>query len=161
MAIAGETTITAGDQLRSLAWTLRHVIKGLAVIVALMAALIVGMFVATGEIDLGWNLLFVLAACTLMPGFVLLSHSRLAEAQKQITLTIDDDAVVIRDGLGAAVNIPWSMVKRCVETRGAFAIVLRPAGHRWLPKRAFTAEALGELKSLLHQKLGDAARLRA
>jgi hypothetical protein len=57
------------------------------------------------------------------------------------------------------VAVPWDTVRRIDETGKGFAVFLKPAGIRWLPKRAFTAAAIDALRELARARLGDAARL--
>jgi hypothetical protein len=67
------------------------------------------------------------------------------------------ERIEISDGTGASLGIPWTGIRRCVETRSALLLRLKPAGLRWLPKRAF-ADVTG-LRGLAAQCLGSKAKL--
>ena len=91
----------------------------------------------------------------------MLGYRGLSPQQKSVTYEINADHIVTRDATGATIVIPWSIVRRVVEKRSAFAIDLTPRGARWLPKRAFTAESIASLRECFRQTLGSSAvRLR-
>ena len=72
---------------------------------------------------------------------------------------MDSDRILLRDGTGTMIDIPWSQVRRVTETRSGLSIAMRPAGARWLCKRAFTAGAIESLRRLAGAKLCADAHL--
>lgn len=91
-------------------------------------------------------------------GIIGFSYWRLSREQKQVRYRVTTEHIEISDATGAIVAIPWKIIKRCVETRSALLYRLRPAGMRWLPKRAF-ADVEG-LRGLTAQCLGSKAKMR-
>jgi hypothetical protein len=155
-AITGKTTVTLFDQVKAFYWSAPWLWWALAVcffVVALSSA-------SDGtDGDTAFNApliggLLVLLWATII-GF---SYFRLSREQKQVGYRVTAERVEISDGTGAAVAIPWTGIKRCVETRSALLLRLRPSGLRWLPKRAF-ADVRG-LRGLAAQCLGSKAKLR-
>ena len=59
------------------------------------------------------------------------SYFRLSREQKQVRYRVTAERVEISDGTGAAVAIPWTGIKRCIETRSALLLRLRPSGLRF------------------------------
>lgn len=155
LAITGETTVTLFDQVKAFYWSapwLWWTLIVLFFIVALTSA------AQGGEGDAGFNapliggMLVVLWAVVIGIGYV-----RLSREQKQVRYRVTAERIEISDGTGASLGIPWTGIKRCVETRSALLLRLKPSGMRWLPKRAF-ADVTG-LRGLTAQCLGSKAKL--
>jgi len=130
-------------------------------IVAPVAAtgLVVSQLIAGDNVDglavaLGFGVLF-------FPAIFLIGHWRLSEAQKQVRYEINREQIVMRDDVGASVVVPWAMTQSAIETKSGFAVRLRPTGARWLPKRAFSPDAIEALRQLITDKLGPAAKVAA
>ncbi len=152
-AITGETTVTLFDQVKAFYWSAP----------VLWWALVVCFFVvdlsSAGDADTEFNLLTVSVLLILLWAAIIgISYVRLSREQKQVRYRVTAERIEISDGTGAAVSIPWTGIKRCVETRSALLLRLRPSGLRWLPKRAF-ADVMG-LRGLTAQCLGSKAKLR-
>jgi hypothetical protein len=90
-------------------------------------------------------------------GIIGFSYFRLSREQKQVRYRVTAERIEFSDGTGASLGIPWTGIKRCVETRSALLLRLKPSGLRWLPKRAF-ADVTG-LRGLAAQRLGSKAKL--
>jgi hypothetical protein len=155
-AITGETTVTLLDQVKAFYWSAPW----------LWWALVVCFFVvflssAGGDADsdtafdapeIGGLLVLLWAA------IIGISYVRLSREQKQVRYRVTAERIEFSDGTGAAASIPWTGIKRCVETRSALLLRLKPSGMRWLPKRAF-ADVRG-LRGLTAQCLGSKAKMR-
>jgi hypothetical protein len=105
----------------------------------------------------------LMAATVLVFGALLkaLNATRsLSPEQRAMTYQFDDNGYVVRDGAGMALTVPWTTVQSVREDRRAFLIHTRPSGRRYLPKRAFSPEALVALRELMARKLGAGAKLR-
>jgi hypothetical protein len=50
-------------------------------------------------------------------------------------------------------------VRRVRESRSGFAINLMPTGTRWIPKRAFAADAIRSLHELIERKMAERSAL--
>jgi hypothetical protein len=98
--------------------------------------------------------------CVLWLALIAFGYWRLSQEQKRVSYRVTADQIVTSDGAGAAVTIPWSGIKRCRETRSGFVLRLKPAGLRWLPKHAFSDDAVTVLRSLIADRLGAQAKLR-
>lgn len=128
--------------------------------IATLALLGVSAHSGDGGGDQGVTAIAIVASALLWPIVVTFSFRRLSSEQKQITYKIDAKGIAMRDLTGAATAIPWTIVRRVIESRAGFAVAVKPAGLRWLPKRAFTEEALAGLRATFRQTLGKAARVR-
>ena len=152
--IVGNTEITLADQMRTIFWSAprRFCIGGAVVVVAL---LVMGAVAAYGE-DIGGVPVIIAVVCLLLwPILVALSFRRLGKEQKLVTYEIGSDQITVRDATGAAVIFPWKIVRRVRESRSGFAINLMPAGTRWIPKRAFAADAIPSLHELIERKTAE------
>ncbi|HXE28439.1 MAG TPA: YcxB family protein [Stellaceae bacterium] len=154
--ITGETTVTLWDQFKAFYWSapwLWWVLAACCLIIFLSslgndedsdtffsAPVMIGLFV----------LLWV--------AIIVISYWRLSREQKQVRYRLTTERIEISDGTGAFVAIPWTGIRRCIETRSALLFRLRPSGLRWLPKRAF-GDVMG-LRGLAAQCLGSKAKLR-
>jgi hypothetical protein len=153
--ITGETTVTLFDQVKAFYWSAPW----------LWWALLVCFFVvalsSTGEApdaDTGFNVPMIAGLLVLLwVAIIGFSYFRLSRDQKQVRYRVTAERIEISDGTGASVGIPWTGIKRCVETRSALLLRLKPSGLRWLPKRAF-ADVTG-LRGLTAQCLGSKAKL--
>jgi hypothetical protein len=159
--IAGAAIITFSDQLRAFYWLAPHSIRIVAVGVAIMLCL---ELIAAPGAD-GGDLYFsppVLIGLALVFWIAIMAfgYRRLSGAQRQVTYLVTREQIETRDAADAAIIVPWNGVKRCFESRSGFALRLKPAGLRWLPKRAFGSDATLALRRLIADKLGARARLR-
>src|SRR5271163_3732405 len=146
--ITGSTAITLSDQIRGFYCSGRHLFRtaGILVIVAVGLDILQLVTTSTGVDD--GILILAIPVCILL-WFVIpmLGHRGLSAQQRSVTYEINADHIVTRDATGAAVVIPWSIVRKVVEGQSGFAIHLTPRGARWLPKRAFTAESIASLRA--------------
>ena len=121
----------------------------------MLALLVMGAVAAYGE-DMESTTIIVAIACLLFwPTLVVLSFRRLSKEQRLVTYEISPDQITIRDATGAAIIVPWKVVRRVVESRSGFAIRMMPAGTRWIPKRAFAAETIPCFHELVERKRGE------
>jgi len=81
-----------------------------------------------------------------------------AHSRKRVTYEINADHILTRDATGAAIVIPWSIMRRVVEGRSGLAIHLSPRGVRWLPKRPSRQSRLRHCASAF-DKYSTAVRL--
>lgn len=153
-AIVGNTEIILADQMRAIFWSAprRFCIGGAVVVVAL---LVMGAVALYGE---GMETITVVVGvvCLLFwPILVVLSFRRLGKEQRLVSYEISSDQITVRDATGAAVIFPWKIVRRVLESRSGFAIRVMPAGTRWIPKRAFAADAIPYLRELIESKMAE------
>jgi hypothetical protein len=152
--IVGNTEIILADQMRAIFWSAprRFCIGGAVVVVAL---LVMGAVAAYGE-DMGGVPVIIAVVCLLLwPMLVVLSFRRLGKEQRLVSYEIGSDQITVRDATGAAVIFPWKIVRRVRESRSGFAINLMPTGTRWIPKRAFAADAVRSLHELIERKMAE------
>jgi hypothetical protein len=152
--IVGNTEIILADQMRAIFWSAprRFCIGGAVVVVAL---LVMGAVAAYGE-DMGGVPVIIAVVCLLLwPMLVVLSFRRLGKEQRLVSYEISSDQITVRDATGAAVIFPWKIVRRVRESRSGFAINLMPTGTRWIPKRAFAADAVRSLHELIERKMAE------
>jgi hypothetical protein len=152
--IVGNTEIILADQMRAIFWSAprRFCIGGAVVVVAL---LVMGAVAAYGE-DMGGVPVIIAVVCLLLwPILVVLSFRRLGKEQRLVSYEISSDQITVRDATGAAVIFPWKIVRRVRESRSGFAINLMPTGTRWIPKRAFAADAVRSLHELIERKMAE------
>jgi hypothetical protein len=152
--IVGNTEIILVDQMRAIFWSAprRFCIGGAVVVVAL---LVMGAVALYGE---GMETITVVVGvvCLLFwPILVVLSFPRLGKEQRLVRYEIGSDQITVRDATGAAVIFPWKIVRRVLESRSGFAITVMPAGTRWIPKRAFAADAIPYLRELIERKMAE------
>ena len=151
--ITGSTVITLPDQIRAFYWSNRGLFRtaGILLIVALAIDLLLRA-TTSSEVDDGL-LLVMPVTIVLWCSIPMLAHRGLSAQQKRVTYEINADHILTRDATGAAIVIPWSIMRRVVEGRSGLAIHLSPRGVRWLPKRAFTAESIAALRERIRQIL--------
>jgi hypothetical protein len=152
--IVGNAEIILADQMRAIFWSAprRFCIGGVVLVVAL---LVMGAVAAYGE-DIGGVPVIIAVVCLLLwPILVALSFRRLGKEQKLVSYEISSDQITVRDATGAAVILPWKIVRRVRESRSGFAINLMPAGTRWIPKRAIAADAIRSLHELIERKTAE------
>jgi|NGEPerStandDraft_6_1074524.scaffolds.fasta_scaffold217529_1 hypothetical protein len=139
--IVGNTEIILADQMRAIFWSAprRFCIGGAVVVVAL---LVMGAVAAHGEDMEGVTVIIAVVCLLFWPILVVLSFRRLGKEQRLVRYEIGSDQITVRDATGAAVIFPWKIVRRVLESRSGFAIRVMPAGTRWIPKRAFAADAI-------------------
>ncbi|MGH6816164.1 MAG: hypothetical protein ACREC6_10700 [Hyphomicrobiaceae bacterium] len=155
--ITGNTALDGWDHVRAYYWSAP---KSNAFLVILIFASIILPFLFRRFDSMGLFMIFgAIMLASIFFALATFPHRRLSHEQKQIAYEIDAQNIITRDRTGAAITFPWSIVRRMDERGSGFAIALRPAGTRWLAKRAFTADALAALRSLAKEKLGDAARV--
>jgi hypothetical protein len=161
-AITGSTVIRLSDQIRGFYWTGRPLFRTAGIILIVAVAIDILQRVTTSTaVDDGILLLAIPACILVLFGIPMLGHRGLSAQQRSVTYEINADDIVTRDATGAAIVIPWSIVRRVVEGRSGFAIHLTPRGARWLPKRAFTAGSIALLRERFRQTLASSAvRLR-
>jgi hypothetical protein len=153
--IVGNTEIMLVDQMRAIFWSAprRFCIGGAVVVVAL---LVMGAVAAYGEDMEGVPVIIAVVVCLLLwPILLALSFRRLGKAQKLVSYEIGSDQITVRDATGAAVILPWKIVRRVRESRSGFAINLMPTGTRWIPKRAFAVDAIRSLHELIERKMAE------
>jgi YcxB-like protein len=154
--VTGETTVTLGDQFKAFYWTapwLWWTLIGCFLVVVLTS------WGGHGDSDSLFNTPVLVGVCVLLwAGTIFFSYWRLSHEQKHVRYRLTTERIEISDGTGAAVTIPWALIKRCVETRSALLFRLKPAGLRWLPKRAFRDVA--GMRGLTAQCLGSKAKMR-
>jgi hypothetical protein len=154
--ITGETTVTLGDQFKAFYWGAPWLWWVLAVCLLVMY---LSSFGAGEDSDTFFNAPLIGGLLVLLwIAIIGFSYWRLSGEQKQVRYRVTAQQIEISDGTGAAVAIPWTVIKRCIETRSALLFRLRPSGLRWLPKRAF-ADVTG-VRGLAAQCLGSKAKLR-
>jgi hypothetical protein len=106
----------------------------------------------------------VMGACLLLfvlflPIFSTVSYLRTSPEQKRVTYEIDSKRIMFRDAAGTELAIPWSSVRWCREDSLGFTLAIRPTGVIWLPKQSFTTGAVGALRTLVSDNLGERAKL--
>jgi hypothetical protein len=152
--IIGHTEITLADQMRAIFWSKpRLFCVGGAVVVA--ALLVNGAVAAYGEGMDGITIIVSLGCIFFWPALVTLSFRRLSSEQRLVTYEINADQITTRDATGAAIIIPWRVVRRVAERRSGFAINVMPTGTRWIPKRAFAANQIPLFHELIERKLRE------
>jgi YcxB-like protein len=150
--IVGNAEITATDQIRAIFWSSpRTFCFGGAVLV--VALIVIGAVGAYGEGMEGTAIFAALFCLLFWPTIVVLSFRRLSKDQRLMSYDIDADRIAIRDATGTAVIVPWKVVRRVVESRSGFAVRLMPTGTRWLPKRAFAADAIPRFRKLVERRM--------
>jgi hypothetical protein len=85
---------------------------------------------------------------------------RLSKDQSVIAYRLDNAGLTMSDLNGSAGTTPWNVVKRAREDSRAFCFRLKPAGARYVPKRAFAPADIVAIRALLTEKLGKAAKLK-
>ena len=153
--IVGNTEIMLADQMWAIFWSAprRFCIGGAVLVVAL---LVMGAVAAYREDMEGVPVIIAVVVCLLFwPILVALSFRRLGKAQKLVSYEIGSDQITVRDATGAAVILPWKIVRRVLESRSGFAIRVMPVGTRWIPKRAFAADAIPSLHELIERKMAE------
>jgi hypothetical protein len=158
-AITGETTVTLFDQVRAFYWSAPWLWWALVVCFFVVALTSAGFPGGDGaDADAAFNAPLIGGLLVLLWAAIIgISYVRLSRAQKQVHYRVTAERIEISDGTGASVGIPWTGIKRCVETRSALLLRLKPSGLRWLPKRAF-ANVTG-LRGLTAQCLGSNAKM--
>ena len=155
--ITGATALVARDHINALYWSVPRAARICCILAPVLGALVIaGELVADGSVDLLFITLLA-AAFVVWPALMLLGHWRLSEAQKQLRYDIDTEQIAMQDAAGTRVAVPWTLARHAIETKSGFLVALRPAGGRWLPKRAFSPDAVAALRALLQEKLGPAA----
>jgi hypothetical protein len=153
--IVGNTEIILADQMWAIFWSAprRFCIGGAVLVVALIA---MGAVAAYREDMEGVPVIIAVVVCLLIwPTLVALSFRRLGKAQKLVSYEIGSDQITVRDATGAAVILPWKIVRRVLESRSGFAIRVMPVGTRWIPKRAFAVDAIPSLHELIERKMAE------
>ncbi len=151
----GKTKITLLDQL---GWAfgggrivVRYFLVGslLGIIWALYDVFIFGMALAV-ESYIIVALVFpvVGSAMTLVIQAVFIA--RLKPEQRDMIWEISkENGVKLYDAAGVTIAFPWSHVKKIRETKSAFYFYVKPAGARYIPKRAFVGDALDRASRLI------------
>jgi hypothetical protein len=153
--ITGETTVTLLDQVKAFYWSAPWLWWALVVCFFIVALTSAGQ---DTDPDTAFNAPLIGGLLVLLWAAIIgISYIRLSRAQKQVHYRVTAERIEISDGTGASIGIPWTGIKRCVETRSALLLRLKPSGLRWLPKRAF-ADVRG-LRGLTAQCLGSNAKL--
>jgi YcxB-like protein len=152
--IVGNTEIILADQMRAIFWSAprRFCIGGAVVVVAL---LVIGGLAAYVEDVEGVAVIIAVVCLLCWPIHVVLSFRRLGKEQRLVSYEISSDQITVRDATGAAVIQPWKIVRRVLESRSGFAIRVMPGGTRWIPKRAFAADAIPRLRELIESKMAE------
>jgi YcxB-like protein len=154
--IVGNTEIMLSDQMQAIFWnTPRTFCIGGAILV--VALLVIGAVAALGG-DMEGVTVIIPVACLLMlfwPVLVVLTFRKLGKEQRLLGYEISSDQITVRDATGATVILPWKIVQRVLESRSGFAIRVMPAGTRWIPKRAFAADAIPRLRRLIESKMAE------
>jgi hypothetical protein len=144
--IAGRTTLTLADQYASLFWSAPRAFR-----VGVIAGFaICGAFIAIELMRLRPNLIWIgVIAVFVISCFVMiaLNHWKLSAAERQVEYFIDRERIVIRDGTGRAMMMPWEKVQ-ALEEHGSGLVLKQGKGGSWLVKRAFSAADLAALKLL-------------
>jgi hypothetical protein len=154
-AITGETKVTLFDQVKGFYWSAPWLWWLLAVCLFVVALSLPS--VPEGD-DTAFNAPIAAGLLILLGvGIVGFSYFRLSREQKQVRYRVTAERIEFSDGTGATMSIPWTGIKRCVETRSALLLRLRPSGLRWLPKRAFAD--VTSLRGLTAQCLGSKAKM--
>ena len=159
--IRGRATIVAMDHLKAVYWGMPRAGRICCILALPLFALAVGpRFFAGDDLDV-WVIGGVVAVFVMWPAIFLIGHWRLSAAQKQVAYEIDGEQIAMHDDDGTRVVVPWTVTKSAIEIGSGFVVRLRPTGGRWLPKRAFSPEAVTALRQLIQEKLGGAAKLAA
>ncbi len=85
---------------------------------------------------------------------------RLSGAQRAFTYEFDRNGILAREDVGTSITLPWGVVRGVDESSAAFRFYIRPMRAFYFPKRAFDAQDLPALRTLLSEKLGARARLK-
>ena len=125
--ITGGTTVTLLDQFKAFYW-------GAPLLWWAMAACIFITYLSSlpspgddADSDSFFNLPLIRGLVALLwIAIIVFSYWRLSREQKQVRYRVNTQQIEISDGTGAAVAIPWTIIKRCVETRSALLFRLRP-----------------------------------
>jgi hypothetical protein len=171
-SISGSTAVTLMDQMRALFWGVSRFSRIAGVVSIIISISIIGLLLvpkvvyttvvySTGIVRWtieAWAVSIVF--CLIWPLVTAVAHRRLSNAQKQLSYEINLERILVRDGTGSMVSIPWSVVRRVTETKSGFSIRVRPLGARWLCKQAFTTDAIESLRRLARAKLGRNAHLK-
>jgi hypothetical protein len=153
--ITGETTVTLLDQVKAFYWSAPWLWWTLIVSFFIVALTSAGQ---GAEGDAAFNAPLIGGALVLLWAAIIgITYIRLSREQKQVRYRVTAARIEISDGTGASIGIPWTGIKRCVETRSALLLRLKPSGMRWLPKRAFVD--VHGLRGLAAQCLGSKAKL--
>ncbi len=81
-----------------------------------------------------------------------LLYFRLSLEQRDLRWEIDDLSISVLDGTGAKIVSPWGQVKKVHENKSGFGLFMKPAGLRWIPKRAFDEQGIASFKRLIEIK---------
>ena len=108
--------------------------------------------------------LVVVGACLLLftlflPVLKTVIHLRTSPEEKQVSYEIDSQKIISRTAAGTELAIPWSSIRWCRENSLGFTLSVRPMGVIWLPKQAFTTNAVQSLRALAMDSLGKKAKL--
>jgi hypothetical protein len=165
--INGSTEITLMDQMRALFWGVSRFSRMAGAFSLIISMVLIGLLLTSSVfysmVFVGWLTYVWIASavfCLITPLISAVAYRRLSNEQKRISYEINSERILVRDGTGALLSSPWSVVRRMTETKSGFSLVMRPAGARWLCKRAFTADAIEALRKLAGTKLGRNARLK-
>ena len=102
---------------------------------------------------------FLLVFTLFLPVIKTIIHLRASPEQKQVSYEIDSQKIISRDAAGTELSVPWSSVRWCRENKLGFTFSVRPMGMIWLPKQAFTTNAVQSLRTLAMDNLGNKAKL--
>ena len=157
--ITGGTSLSVMDHINAFYWSVPRAGRICCILVPVLGVLVIASeLAAEGRVD-PLFVIMLAAAFVVWPVLILLGHWRLSAAQKQIRYDIDAEQIAMQDAAGTRVAVPWTLARHAIETRSGFLVALRPAGGRWLPKRAFPPDAVAALRGLLQEKLGPAAKV--
>lgn len=147
--ISGSAQLGVADQMRAIFWRAprRLCIYGAVVIAALCVMMASDVYSGTRASPP--VLAGAVVAFLVLPLSIAASFRRHSKEQRLITYKINLDQITTQDATGATLILPWTMVSRCIERRSGFAVLLKPRGVRWIPKRAFAAETLPRLREIL------------
>lgn len=161
--ITGHATLTAMDQFRAFWWGGGRFVRIAGVLALIGLALLLVLLGFASEDDtetLATPLLMLIVFVVMWPIIILWGHRRMSSEQREISYEIDRQQVAWRDATGALFALPWSVLRHVAERKSGFVFAVRPAGARWIPRRAFTPKAAAALRRLARAKLGKAARVR-
>ncbi len=156
VSITGRTVVTIGDQLRATFWSAPRFYRMLVAAILLAAALSFAPIRGAQSLLLSFSLILLMAAL-MGRALVAFSYWQLGNPQKVVTYVVDAEGIATRDATGAAISLPWNVLRGCIESKSGFAFAMRPSGTRWLVKRAFNTDEVDALRWLIKAKLGEAA----
>ncbi|MCZ0735858.1 YcxB family protein [Phreatobacter sp. AB_2022a] len=173
-AITGQTTLRQTDQLRFLlAWLPRvlAIMFGLCCI-AFVAGWLFGMparrrayYLANpweGLRDVLGDIGWMPVAATAFYALVLFALSwfqfhRVPAASRAVRYEANDEALITRDEAGAALTLPWAMLREVKATGHLLVMKLRTRAWRYLPLRAFSPKDQARLQALIERRLATNA----